>query len=141
MVTSIERSFPIDGPHTPERAARAAEGIEHLARYLAHATRPGQARTSLASAPDVDVVVASLRIGLRSTAQVLDQVADRLARLAEDPTLRIDQLGDPAEPAALAVAASTAATRAAGALRDVDARHLDVTSSSTSRLYHADREG
>jgi hypothetical protein len=128
----VAEAFPVDGPHTPERAIEAARVLGELVRYLAHATYPGRA---VRYAPDAYAVLGGLASAAHSLTQVCDQLTDRLAALTTDPSLRADTLGTarpPIELAARAAERSDAARVASGVL----AGCLDSAHAAVSRLYH-----
>jgi hypothetical protein len=132
-VDTVERAFPVDGPHSPESVRDAALVSAHLARYLAHATG---GRAALGSAPDTYAVLVPLSEGVASLAQTLRQVAARLHDWAmTDDTLRVDTLGRAAGPVDLAVTATIIADETADALTTVAAL-LRECMAMVGRLYH-----
>ncbi|MGB3443841.1 MAG: hypothetical protein WBA97_34320 [Actinophytocola sp.] len=79
----IERHWPLNGPHTNDTIAEAAQGAEALMRYLAHATYE-----PITAGPALHRTLSSLHESLYMLDQVLGQVADGVRRdLANDYTL------------------------------------------------------
>lgn len=112
--------WPADGPHSRESVAAAALGVDELAHYLARATAPwGAGPGVLRYGPDVYRVIGELRSAMGRLDQVLDQIAQRAAALADDPTL-YDDRRDGTDPDATARLAAAALTDARKALRSVD---------------------
>lgn len=96
----VERHWPYDGPHTNDRVAAAAEGIERLTRYMANATYQ-----PVTSGPALYRTLSSLNDALYHLDQALRQVADSTSTvLADDPTLFDDRHDRPAEDTAVDVA-------------------------------------
>jgi hypothetical protein len=138
----VDRYWPVDGPHTEDRLASAAEATARLARYLAHATTPGHIDQGLPHAPAGEVVVGQLRQAAASHTQVYRQLAGWADNLAEDPTLRHDQVRDDAGRSAQAAIGE--AGKAAFALGHAAAGNRELewdlvhAQSPLSHLYHQD---
>jgi hypothetical protein len=128
----IEAAFPLAGPFDAGRVIAAGAALTELCRYLAHATYH---RRGPRCAPDWYPVLGSLATATHSTRQVYQQIAERLADLADDPTLRIDARGPDESPAALANWAGDLLDSAAD-YHTVLASLVDQAQSAVGRLYH-----
>jgi len=128
-----QAAFPLAGPFDTDHLIAACDAIAELVRYVAHATYP--VRDGLRYAPDAYAVLGRLSHAVHSLHQVCEQIGHRLDGMATDPTLRVDQMGRPAEPAALARWAADLLTSAGTSCWQM-ATCLDAAQSATGRLYH-----
>jgi hypothetical protein len=133
----IETAFPLAGPFDAGRVIAAGAALAELTRYMAHATYH---RRGPRCAPDWYPVLGSLATATHSTRQVYQQIAERLADLAADPTLRVDARGPDESPAALASWAGELLGSAADYLT-VLASLVDQAQSAVGRLYHEPAPG
>lgn len=132
----VAARFPLDGPHTPQRANDAGQAVAELTRYLAHATYPGR---GVRCVPDAWMVLGGLAQSVDSLGQVCAQLSDRLQELAQDPALRTDAPAPAGAAAELAVDAAGHADQAAATAAGL-ARSLHEAQAASSRLYHQDTE-
>ncbi|MCU1646406.1 MAG: hypothetical protein JWN03_6681 [Nocardia sp.] len=137
----VNALWPMDGPHTAESVIAAADTIEDLWRYLAHATRRSDSG-ALAAPADVYVSLSRLVTSVRSAEQVFSQLARWADRLQNKTRLAHD--GERSGDHWLAI---NAAAEAAGwlskarAVTELLGRNLDQANSSLSHLYiDADEE-
>lgn len=88
----IEDRFPYDGPHSADTVREAALVVSRLVRYLNNATQHSNARYTLEWANTANDVIGYIRASAHGQAQLLEQLAERLAyQAAEDPTLYDDR--------------------------------------------------
>lgn len=135
----LESRLSIDGPHSDAQTRDAAGALAYLVRYLNHATLPGRAETTLAYPSSVDVLAGHLGGALGGLPQLLRQLAERMELIADDGRLYADELGEPANPAVLAVEA-VEWLRSAGMMLDEAATGVRRARRATSRLAYRTEE-
>jgi len=119
----IEKLWPYDGPHHPDRVRDAAAALPLLVRYLNNATGPWRRLSTLPYVSDVDTIVGSLMGAVGGLRQLLEQLGDAVAAHQRAGGLYDDQ--DPAD-------VDLAAARAGSAVAA-----LVHTRPTVDRLYQA----
>lgn len=84
----VQRHWPYDGPHSPERTADALDAASALIRYANNAT---STRDGLGYAGDVYRSIGGLAEALDRLPQLLTQLAEWADRASVDATLRHDE--------------------------------------------------
>ena len=84
----LGKHWPTDGPHTRARLRSAAEMLPGLVRYLTTATDPANARDTLHTPGDVRHLVAALHDVVGYLPQLLTQLQQTTAGMAESGVLR-----------------------------------------------------
>jgi hypothetical protein len=87
----VDRYWPYDGPHTPEKATAAAVALSGLVRYLNNATLPG--RNTLPDGGSVHRILVEIDSVIHRLPQLLGQLSTAAAQLTHDPTLYDDRSG------------------------------------------------
>lgn len=72
-----ELAWSVAGPFTPAHVLEAAEEIDRVTRFLAHATQQPQAHTAVPCGKDLHRLISALCAGLGRLDQVLLQVRHR----------------------------------------------------------------
>lgn len=135
----VDAVWGLDGPYTAHDLGEAMLALQHLVRYSNHATLNAP-RTTLAETDDVATVVRRLGDALGGLEQLLDQLADRCGRIADDPTLKPTRWQGAPDP-------RLAATEAADALRVVGATATEIrtqmqrASSAMTSIYLDTEDG
>ncbi|MBE1580426.1 hypothetical protein ACFORH_43325 [Amycolatopsis roodepoortensis] len=80
----VEKTFPYDGPHSPESVMNAGSAIRELTRYLANAT---QHKHTVAWAAIARRILANVSATASIQTEVLAHLAEAMDRQAADPTL------------------------------------------------------
>lgn len=91
----VAKLWPVDGPHDSRTVASAADALSALVRYLNNATQPGNAADALACGLDVFRVLSGVATAVAGLDQLLRQVCDRLAVMANDPAVYDDRRDRP----------------------------------------------
>lgn len=84
----LAKHWPTDGPHTRDRLASAAEMLPGLLRYATTATDPVNARDTLQVPSDVRHLVVALHDVVGFLPQLLTQLQQTTAGMAESGLLR-----------------------------------------------------
>lgn len=92
-VEVVERLWPYDGPHHPERVVEAVDAMSSLIRYLTNATTGERATGTLPYAISVHLVINGLLRAVSRLPQLLTQLGEAIRRQAADSSL-YDDRGD-----------------------------------------------
>lgn len=104
----------------------AVDALRDLLRRRSHPT----------TAPGIYDAIGALDQLATGLGALAMRLGDELNRISVDPTLRVDGLGDPADPGDLAHAAAEALWHAAYVLGEDGAIYVRDAHSAVSRLYH-----
>lgn len=129
----VEATWGLDGPYTAHALGQAMLALQHLVRYSNHATL-NSPRVALADTDDVATVVRRLGDALGGLDQLLDQLAHRCDRIAEDPALAATSWQGAPDPQLAATSAGVelrAVAAAAATMRD----RMQRASSAMSSIY------
>ncbi|MBL1079478.1 hypothetical protein JK358_34240 [Nocardia sp. 2] len=129
----VQMLWPTDGPHTPESMIAAANAIDDLWRYLAHATRGTS--DACEQPADVYLAVGALMTSARSAMQALAQLANWAADLQDDDGLIHDAARNDQERAIAAAAAAGNWLFDGSCDMNHLAQHLEKASAELSHLY------
>ncbi len=135
----VEAVWGLDGPYTAHDLGQAMLALQHLVRYSNHATL-NSPRTVLAETDYVATVVRRLGDALGGLDQLLDQLADRCDRIAEDPTLKPTDWNGAAEPPLAAATAGVELREVSAAAATMRAR-MQRASSAMGSIYLDTEDG
>ncbi|MBP2371333.1 hypothetical protein [Pseudonocardia parietis] len=120
----IDDRWSIAGPYTADRVLLAAEEIDELTRYLAHATLPERAHVAVTCGKDLCRLISALRSGVGRLDQVLVQIRHRAQECVAPPedaedeaALLLADLDSAAERIRDAVATMASAHRSAARIQ------------------------
>jgi hypothetical protein len=131
----VEKFFPYDGPHSPDRVVDAAGGVSALVRYLNNAT---SYPATLRWASTIHYVLGGIEASAWGHEQLLRQLAAALERQAANPTLYDDRRRDDLAAAAVARTAAGRISKARESAR-ILAADLDAVRELTVHLGNEER--
>lgn len=98
----IEKHFPFDGPHSDESVTEAATAVGRLVRYLNNATYPY--KKAVDSGPALYRVLSNVNSATYGLEQLLRQLSETAAELADSETMYDDRRDRPAKGTAVEAA-------------------------------------
>jgi hypothetical protein len=124
----------VDGPHSPERTAAAANLIPDAVRYLNHASLPANHAPGISYAGDVDTVLGAIQAAGGRLQQTLSQLAECLRDDLATGRLRLAHQAPTDDPDVAVATACTELERARGVCAVLEGK-LRLVRSFTAWMY------